>query len=50
MRLWGKVPYDKLGSTGHPGEEGEVAVREGFLEEVMSKLTLERASENLGGV
>lgn len=45
-----RVSYNKLGSTGHPGEEGEMAVREGFLEEVISKLTLERASENLGGV
>lgn len=44
----GRVPCNKLGSTGSPGEEGKVADREGLLEEVQSKLTLQRASENLG--
>lgn len=45
--IQGTVPRNKLGSTGCSGEEGEMAVREGFLGEVMSRLILERTSRNL---
>lgn len=45
--ITGRVPCNKLGSVGCPGEKGEMTVREGFLEEVMSKLIFERAGGNL---
>lgn len=45
--ITGRVPCNKLGSTGYPGEKGEMPVREGFLEGEMSKLTFERAGRNL---